>query len=307
MAAKQKQDKTSRVRKLDYKSKKKAVRTHEPIPGSLRIFRKTIKHLWMNKRVFGGILLVYVLLYFLFVKGLATNFQLSETKSQLEEAVGSELGTWGMGAVLFGTLVGTAGTSAGDAGAVYQTLLFVIMSLAIVWTMRQTFESPKRLPLSRVFYDSMYPLIPYILVWLVVVLQLIPAFIGSFIYSIVVSNGIAVGLVEQLLWLTILIASIGVSVFLISSSIFATYIAALPDMGPMLALKKAKSLVKFRRFIIIRRLLFLPLVVIIVFAALFFPLVLYAPVAAEVLFVVFSLALLFITHAYMYVLYREMM
>lgn len=305
-ATKQKSTQAGRVRKLNYKSKKKAVRYTEPISGSIAIFRRAIRHLWLNKRLFGCILAIYVLLYVLLVKGLATGFQLSETRAQLEEAVGGELGTLDMGSVLFGTLIGTAGASSTDVGAVYQTLLFLVFSLAIIWALRQTFDAPKSLPIAKVFYSSMYPLIPYILVWFVILLQLIPAFVGSFIYSIVVANGIAVGLLEQILWLILLFTMIGVSIFLVSSSIFATYIVALPDMRPMTALKKARSLVKFRRFLIIRRLIVFLLVVAVLFALIFFPLVIYAAVIAEVLFVVCSLALLFVVHAYIYMLYREM-
>lgn len=302
-----KQQESGRVRRLDYKSKKKAVRYSEPIAGSFRLFARSIKHLWLNKRIFLWLLLVYGVLYMLFVKGLATNFQLGETRTQLEEAAGSELGALEMGAILFGTLVGVSGSVPSDSAAVYQTVLFVVLSLAVIWTLRQTYQSPKKLKVSTVFYSSMSPLVPYVLTWLVVLLQLIPALTGIFLYSIVVANGIAVGWVEQVLWLVLLFAFIGVSIFMISSSLFATYIAALPDMRPMVALKKAKSLVKFRRFLIIRKLVFLPFILIVLLGLVFFPLVLYAAVVAEVLFLIVSLLLLFILHTYVYMLYREML
>ncbi len=306
MAAKTNTQKT-RVRKLDYKSKKRAVRTSEPVAGSFRLLKRSLKQFWQNKRIFGLLLVVYLGLFLLLVKGLATNFQLGETRAQLEEAAGGELGTFEMGAALFGTLIGTSGSTTSDSAGVYQTILFVIMSLAVIWVLRQTFDTQKPITLAESFYKSMSPLVPYVLVWLVVLIQLLPALIGTFLYSIVVSNGIAVGTVEQVLWLVFLLVLIGVSIFLVSSSIFATYIVTLPGMRPMTALKKARSLVKFRRFLIIRRLIVLPIILILFLTLLFFPLVLYAAVIAEVLFLVVSLLLLFVSHAYVYSLYREMM
>ncbi len=298
---------TSRVRKLDYKSKKKAVRQNEPIPSSFKILRLTLRHLWSNKRLFGGILAIYVGLFALLVKGLATNFQLGETRQAIEDAAGGNIDSLSTGFALFGTLVGTTNTAPSESGAVYQSILFVIMSLVVIWSLRQTFESKKHITISQAFYKSTTPLIPYLLTMLVVVLQLLPALIGSFIYSIVISNGIAVGRFEQILWLTILLLSFAATIFLVSSSLFATYIVTLPDITPMLALRKARALVKFRRFLIIRKLLFLPLVIVVVMIALFVPLVLYAAVAAEILFLVFSLGLLIFSHTYMYILYREML
>lgn len=313
MPAKQKTAKSEkttgsgRVRKLDYKSKKKVVRTSEPIAGSFKILRMSIRHLWLNKRLFGGILLVYLVLFALLVKGLATNFQLAETRNQIEEAVDGDLGNIEMGAVLFGTLIGTASRAPSESSAVYQTLLFVVMSLAVIWALRQTFEAPKSIKMKQAFYSGMAPFVTYLLVCLVILLQLLPALIGSFIYSIVVNNSIAVGWIEQVMWLVFLVAALGVSVFFVSSSLFATYIVTLPGIEPLQALRKSRSLVKFRRFLIIRKVLFLPVVLLMFMLLIFFPLVIYAAVAAEVLFMIFSLALLILAHTYLYILYREML
>lgn len=296
-----------RVRKLNYRAKKKAVRQSKLIPSGFRLLRVTLRHIWSNKKLFGGILLVYALLYLLLVKGLAANFRLGETREALEEALGDNLDAPVLGLALMGALVGTAGTTAGEAAGVYQTLLFIIMSLAIIWSLRQTFEARKNLRLRTVFYTAMYPLIPYVLVWLVIMLQLLPALAGITVYGIVSTNGIAINAFEQIAWFLFMLTLVGLSVFWVSSSVFASYIVTLPGMTPMLALKKAKALVKFRRFVILRKFLLLPLVITLVMLLIFLPLVLYVTVLAEVLFLVFFLAAVLFAHAYFYVLYREMM
>lgn len=307
MAAKTNTAQKKRVRKLDYRAKKKVARLSKKLPSSFSLTRSSLSLLWRNKKLFGGILLVYTLLYLLLVKGLATNFQLNETRKLIEEALGDNLGTPELGIALMGALVGTAGKTASESSGVYQVMLFVIMSLAIVWALRQTFEAVKDLKLRTVFYSAMTPLVPYVLVWLVVILQLVPAMIGVGVYGVVTANGIAVNTIEQIAWLLFLLALVGLSIFWVSSSIFATYIAALPGMTPMTALRKARALVKYRRFLIIRKVLFLPLVIGLVTVLIFLPLVLYATVLAEIIFLVFFVAAVLFAHAYFYVLYRGMM
>src|SRR5690606_30124855 len=141
---------------------------------------------------------VYGILYFLLVKGLAANFNLTETRDSLQETMGSDVGSLQMAGSLFSALISGAGTASGEAAGVYQTVLFVVMSLVIIWALRQTFDGKSHPTLRQAFYSGPGQLVPYILVLLVIVLQLLPALIGVTIYSLVVSNGIAVGAVEQI-------------------------------------------------------------------------------------------------------------
>lgn len=299
---------SSRVRKLDYKSKKKVARTKYLIPGGLKTFIKAIGHIWKNKKLFGGLMAVNIVLYFVLVKGFANNFQLGEAKQTIESAVGDQIGTFGTAAALIGFLVGNSTKATGES-AVYQLLIFIIMSLAYIWALRQTYEvkTKQKVRVKQVFYSSTFPLVQYILVWGVILIQLLPALAGVTIYSIVINNGIAVNTFEQILWLIMLITLIGWSLFMISSSIFATYIVTLPEMTPMLSLKKSKAIVKFRRFLIVRRVFLLPVVLITITAIIFIPLVIYLPVVAEILFVIFMVKVILVSHSYLYILYKEML
>lgn len=298
---------SQRVRKLNIKQKKKVVKKAKTVPGSFRLFASALRHVWVNKRLFGSILLVYAALYLVLVKGLATGFQLTKTREAIETAAGEGVGSWDTASTLFGELIGTAGSASGEAAGVYQVILFVLMSLVIIWTLRQTFDKRQKLGLRAVFYQSMYPLIPYILVGLVLLLQLIPALIGITLYGIVVGNGIAATVLEQILWFLLLVMTFGISIYLLSSSVFASYIVTLPGMTPMTALRSASKLVRFRRFLVIRKALFFPAIVGLIMALIFMPLVLYATAVAEATFLIFILLLLLFTHSYFYVLYRELL
>lgn len=295
-----------RVRQLDIKQKKKVIKKSVKVAGSFRLFGRAWQHMWRHKRLFGGILVIYALLYMLLVKGLATNFQLSETRDAINAAVGEGLGNIEMASALFGALLGTAGATTGATAGVYQVILFVLVSMAIIWALRQTFSDRSTPRVKQAFYHGPAQIVPYILVLLVVMLQMLPALIGTTIYGIVVSNGIAVGVLEQILWVIVLLIFLAASVYMVSSSVFATYIVTLPDMTPFTALRSARKLVRFRRWLIIRKVLFVPLIIGLIMLAVFMPLVLIAPVIAEVLFLVFTLVLLLFGHSYLYLLYREL-
>lgn len=299
----------TRVRKLTRRGRKKAVRQQKRMPGGIRILRSALGHLWAHKRLFGIIFGIYLALYVLLVKGLATNFQLNQTRLLLEETFGDTISSLETSAALFGSLLGTAGASASEAGSVYQIVLLMLFSLIIIWCLRASFERKNgdKISIKRAFYTSTYPLVPYVLVGLVMLVQLVPALLVLTIYSVVSANNIAFGAAEQIFWFVLMLTGMAVSVYWLCSSVFASYIVTLPNTSPMIALRSARKLVKYRRWTIIRRLLFLPFVLMIFLLVVFLPLVFFAPVLAEVAFLVASLAGLFVAHAYVYVLYRELL
>lgn len=307
LSAKEKQTNENRVRRLTIKQKKTVKKASIKVPGSFRLFGRAWQHMWRHKKLFGGILAIYALLYIVLVKGLATNFQLSATRDSIEAAVEGGLGNVEMASALFGALIGTAGTTSGDSAGVYQLILFVVVSLSIIWALRQTIGGRTSPKIRQAFYNGPSQVVPYVLVLLVVMLQMIPALIGVTLYSIVTGNGIAVGFFEQAVWLILLLAFVSASFFFISSSLFATYIVALPGMTPLQALRSARQLVRHQRWLVMRKVLFLPVMISIIMLLIFMPLVLFAPVIAEVLFLIFILLLLLFSHSYLYILYRELM
>lgn len=296
----------SRVRRLNIKQKKKVIKHSVEVRGSFRLFGSALQHIWANKKLFALILLIYGALYFVLVKGVSTGFNLSETRQTIEES-SSTSGTLDTVSTLMTELVNSASATSSETASVYQSILFVLISLVVIWALRQTFDGRKKVTVKEVFYNSMYPLVQYILVLLVMVLQMLPALIGVGLYGIVVGNQIATHPIEQIMWFLFFMILFSASVYMLSSSIFASYIVTLPGMKPMEALRSARKLVRFRRFLVIRKVLFLPLVIGLLLFVIFLPLVLYATTLAEVIFLVFALLLILLSHAYFYVLYRELM
>lgn len=299
--------KPARIRKLTRRHKKKVVRSTKKLPSSFIILGRAMRHIWQNKKLFAGILLIFAFFYVLLVKGLANNFQLSETRDIIDETLGNEASGIEKSVTLFGALIGTSGATNGEAASVYQTFLFIIISLVIIWSLRQTYDGKSKVRLKDAFYRSMSPFITYIIVGMFIILQALPALIAVTLFGTVVSSGLAVGAVEQIIWFIVFIAGMALSTYWLSSSLFASYIVTLPDMQPRTALRSARKLVRYQRWSIIRKVLFLPLFVLLCFAVIFLPLVLALPIVAEVLFFILSISLILISHTYFYELYRELL
>ncbi len=288
------------------KSGSKTVIKHPDLPSVTIISTNAVKILRKYLKTFVILTVVYAVLYIVFVRGVSGGLNLTNLRNTLDHTKGTTTLTNGLS--LFGDLVGNATTgqaSSVNAG-VYQTILLIVISLALIWTLRQSYNDVK-VRARDAFYRGMYPVIPFLGVLLVLGLDLIPMLIGGSIYSAVITNGIAVGGLEKTLWALMFALLSLVSFYLIASTIFALYIVTLPDMTPMKALRSARQLVKGRRFIVMRKVLFLPLIICVVALVIMVPIILLATVAASWIFLLFSLICLVFIQSYLYALYRELL
>jgi hypothetical protein len=87
----------------------------------------------------------------------------------------------------------------------------------------------------------------------------------------------------------------------------ALYIVTLPDMTPMQALKAARALVRYRRWVVLRKVLFLPLALLLIGALIVIPFALYVTPVAPLVFFVLTIIALAVLHSYMYLLYRQLL
>lgn len=300
---------TRRLKKENYKSfrlQKRIKHSRPKVLGAFRIMRAAIQLLLKNWKLFGGILIIYIILDIILVKGLNGSNEILELKEASQEIFGGGTAQLSTGVALFSYLLSTAGTSSTELAGAYHSMLSVIVSLAIIWALRIV-SARKTAGIRDSFYRGMYPLVPFLLVLLVIGLQMIPLVISNFLYGIVFVNGLATTGLEQFLWAIILFLLVLLSLYMVCSSIFALYISTLPDMRPMQALRSARELVLYRRWLVLRKVLFLPLVLLPILAILMMPIVLYLTPAAEWVFFVLSMLSLAIVHSYMYTLYRELL
>ncbi len=271
------------------------------IPSSRTLLRRSVDIMWQNKKVLGGVLLVYGVLQIVLVRGvLMSNF--SEIKNAVDQNFDGFLGT----ATLFTYITSSFGSVSTAEAGVYQSFLFIVCSLAFIWALRQVMAK-KVIRIRDAYYKGMYPLVPFILVLLVMGLQTIPALIGSWLYGTVLANEIAVTGFEQVFWLIVFLIFLAPSVYMICSSLFALYISTLPDMTPLQALRSARELVRYRRWAIIRKIAILSIVVLLVLALVLAPVILIIPVITPFIFYALTIVITGFVHTYLYSVYRELL
>lgn len=304
--------KPRKIAQPTYKSFRMSKRIKQPkvhIIGGFRLFALSLKILYKNKRLFGGILVITFLLNVVLVKGLSNATNITDLKGSLDGIFTGNTGKLTSGFALFAVLVGGSGSAPTEIAGLYQTILFLVTSLVVIWALRQTSSQakPPKVRVRDAFYRSMHPIIPFILVLLVIGLQLLPLMSANFLYGTIITGGLAVTMLEKMLWLLLMFLLVVLSLYMITSSIFALYIVTLPDMTPMKALRSARELVRFRRWTILRKLLLLPVCLLLIGALFVIPLIILNPGLAEWFFYILSLIVLPVAHSYIYQLYRKLL
>ena len=274
------------------------------LPTSWSILTQSLRHLYAYNKTFLGILLIYAFFYILFVKGISANFQLGTLRANLTSSFDHKISAFHTGIALYGLLLGSAGTSSSESSGVYQTVLLIIISLALIWALRTSYGKVVKLAIRDAFYKSTSSLVPFLAIVFIIVLQCLPAVFLGTIFSTIQSSHLTVNAFQQGVAIAILAAGFFWTFYMLSSSLFALYIVTLPNAKPWEALKAAKRLVRFRRVIVLRKVLFLPLILLIFAGVMLVPLILIYAKAAEIMFLVFTILVLGVIHGYLYTLYR---
>jgi len=293
-----------------YKSFRLSKRIKHPapkLPKARQLARQSLGVLWRHKRVFTGIMAVFAVLYVVFVRGLAgTDLATFRESLQDSEGFAGVQVAQGLGMVAY--LFGNVSSAESEIAGAYQLLLLSLVSMALIWTFRQMYaDKPRRVTVKQAYYTGTAPFVRYLIINAVIGLQLVPALLGMAIYQQVLGAGLAATSAESFIWLALLVMTLLLSFYMVSSSIFALFIVTLPDVTPMQALRSARELVHFRRWEVMRKVAFMPLMLILVGMVAFLPIVLYATPVADVLFSVAAIAAVAIINSYMYQLYRSLL
>lgn len=270
----------------------------QKLVNSWILLRQTWMELSSFWRTLVGITLVYVVLYFVLVMGL-------NITSGLTVAIDT-------GQSRFGQAINSIATSINDVYAqaqsdttvLVQMLLFVIASLALIWALRKL-QALKKITIRDSYYQGSAQIIPVLLVSVVLLLTLIPAVIGSSIFSVVLQTA-SVGL-------EIVIVSVVAGLLLLGSLVLFTifwpayYIASLPQTRPMQALKSAKVITKKRRLSIMRKFFVLGLVLIVCGLLFVLPIAIIVPSLAQYALYVALFASFLYAQVYLYELYRSLL
>ncbi len=276
------------------------------LPGSFWLTRQVFGVLKTFWKPLGAIVLVYLILNIILASGILGGISsgVSDARHNLTSSTvqGSKFSKALSG---FGSVLGSANSSS-QGSSIMSSLLLVIESLVIIWALRQLLAGHS-IGVKQAYYQSMAPLIPFLLVIFVIILQLLPLTIGSTILAIVFDSTIGNGVVASVLLGIIFIALAVWSLYMISSSILGLYIVTLPDMQPRQALRAAKKLVQAQRWSIARKVLFLPLFVLVAMGVIVVPLIVWLPALVTPVFFIFTMLAILFAHTYLYSLYRSLL
>jgi len=281
------------------------VRHPVPLPSVWQLTKSAASIIWNNIWLFIFISVVYGIASLLLVQGLTNTTDASSVKSVFDHLSKGDFSSFFNGLGVYVVLIGSATKTSGPTSGPYQLILILMTSLALIWALRQILAG-KKFRIRDTYYRGMYPIIPFFLVLLVVCIQFLPFIIGGDIYTTVVSTGIAAHAYEKLIWFLVFLGLAAWSLYMVSASVFALYIVTLPDLTPLQALRSARELVRHRRWTVLRKMLALPVILLVVAAVIMLPFILLLTAISQWIFFLLSMFALVPVHAYMYSLYREM-
>lgn len=290
------------------------------LPGYWSFTNHVRSVLWKNKKLFGGLILVYIVATIVI-----SGFGAQEGYANLSQALkdgGGDLfqGNFGTIAQASLLLLSAATTKMSpnltEAQSILGGLAFFYAWLATIWLLRNTLagHSPR---LRDGLYNSGSPVLATVTIGFIIMLQLLPAAIAVIVYGAAEQSGLLESGVSAMLVAigTVLLGLL--SVYWVTSSFIAMVIVTLPGMYPLHALKSAGDLVVGRRLRILLRLFWLLVVVVVTWAILVIPIILFddwlkntlpsiswLPLVPLVIIGLSSLTLVFVT-SYIYLLYRR--
>lgn len=272
------------------------------VPPAAQLLRQTFKLYIKNFWVFLIIMFVHACLYYLFVRG-SSSFDLQGTRESIKAIFGEDSGSSGTFALL-GSVLGSNQQREGS--SMINVAILLLISLADIWVIRRIYANT-RFKVRDAFYQGPGAFVPFVLILLVMMLQALPFTFTSYMYIIGRSGGLFISGVEDLLFFLLAVFCGLLSLYWMVTSIIALYAVTLPNMYPVSALRLTRNIVKFRRFLVFRRIVIFPVLIGIISLGILLLIVRFAPQSAPLLVEAFIILLLPILHGYYFNLYRSLL
>lgn len=290
------------------------------LPGYWAFTLNVLGMLRQHKKLFLLLALIYAVITAAVV-GVASQTNYSDYSSALRDS-GSKLfsGSWwevGQAGILLTTgILGSLNDAPSEVGQFVAVLLGLMTWLATVWLLR-VIMAGKKPRLRDALYNAGAPIIPTAFVFLVAVVQLLPVALAFIAFAAASSTGLINDGVESMVFWVVETLLLTLSLYLLTSTLFALIVITLPGMYPMQALRTAGDLVIGRRVRILLRFMWLFGFTFAVWAVTIIPIILFdnwlkgvwpaiawLPLVPICLLVVASLSIVWMS-AYTYMLYRR--
>lgn len=292
------------------------------LPGYWSFTMYVLKTIKKNKKIFIFLALAYSAITVLLI-GLGSkdtyDTVLSAIDTTNKEAFGGGFGAFSQAGAVFITLfTGGVGAPLTEGQQIYTSLLVLLSWLTTVWLLRNLLAGQK-VKLRDGLYNASSPLLSTAMVGLLIIVQLLPVAVATIAYSAAVSTGLLSGGVEAMIFWIAAGLLTTLSMYWLTTTFMALVIVTLPGMYPMRAVRVAGDLVVGRRFRILLRLLWLIVGVIVTWAVIMIPLIMFdtwvktmttnfdwLPTVAVAILLMSSATVIWCA-SYIYLLYRKVM
>lgn len=247
------------------------------LPGYFAFTFSVNKTLWKYKKIFLPLIAIYVIIYLILV-GMQSQDAYGTITSTLKDT-GGELfsGDWGAlgqaGLLFFSVASAGASQATGEGQQIFSVLIVLLAWLTSVWLLRNLLAGHK-VKLRDGLYSSGAPLLSTAIIAVIIAVQLLPVAIAAIGYSAAQASGLLAGGVEAMLFWAAAVLLALLSLYWVTSSLFAMVIITLPGVYPYSAIKSAGDLVLGRRTKILLRWLWMLLSAVIAWAIILIPIIL---------------------------------
>lgn len=285
-----------------FKLEKKLRPDPRDIPTTWQLAKQSagflVKHFW----VFFSVMLIHAALYLLLVYGPA-DFNLSQAQETIKDFFGGSGTSAASTFALLGTVLGA--NTQREGSSLFNFIIILSVSLATIWIIRRIYLN-KPFKIRDGFYSGMAPAVPVMVILLVMTFQLLPFTITSYIYTVGRTSGVFISGVEDLIFFLIALFAGILSFYLMTPSILSLYAVTLPNMYPLHTIRLTKKIVKYRRLLVFRRILALPLIVAVLFFGLLLLLIRFYPQGGLWFVQIFPIVILPLIHIYLFKLYKSL-
>lgn len=236
------------------------------MPGYWSFTNQVRQVLWQNKWLFTKFILLYSTLSFLIVGLLSQeNYELLDAtvNSLGGDVIAGELsGLVQNIAVFAGIMTGAFTQGLSEVQQAYSALLLLIGWLTVVWLLRHIFASHKNIKLRDGLYNALAPMLSTMLIGFILLLQLLPFAFAMLAYVTAETTGLFEDPPLAVLFWTIDVLLIVLSLYWVSATLIALVVVTLPGMYPIKAIKAANDMIVGRRLRVLYRFVWLALTIV---------------------------------------------
>jgi hypothetical protein len=241
-----------------------------PVIGVWPLVKSAFGIIWREKKTVGVLMLLFAVVSYLVVGGVS-QLNFVDLRQATQELFTGNLGAFGSVATLFSAAVtGGLNPTATQVQQFLSVTLSFLFWLALVWVLRRRL-SDQPTSVREALYNSGAPIIPSVMVFMAILIQLVPAVVGVLGAVLTLTGVWFQGGVESMLVCVAGLLLVLLSLYWVAGSATAMIIVTLPGMYPWPALSAASDLVIGQRWRIALRVVALIVTVFVVWAIVLVP------------------------------------